>query len=50
MMHELGHLLTDPAHWSFEAITDLTFAVPAYLLGRWRLRVHDRRVHNTQEN
>lgn len=48
-MHELEHLLTNEAHWAFEAITDLTFAIPAYALGRWRLKVHDREAHNHPE-
>jgi len=45
-VNELLEILSSPAHWVFEGISDLVFAVPAYLLGRWRLRVHDRRKHN----
>ena len=48
-MHEILHILTDPAHWVGELVMDTTFAIPAYLVGRWRLRVHDRTVHG-QEN
>jgi hypothetical protein len=44
-MHEFIHLLTDPAHWSFEVVTDVVLAVPAYYVGKWRVRVHDRNVH-----
>ena len=45
MMHELGHLLTNPAHWVFEVITDFVFAVPVYYFGKWRVRAHDKKVH-----
>jgi hypothetical protein len=45
MFHELPHLLTNPDHWAFEAISDLVLAVPAYILGRIGIRRHDRRNH-----
>lgn len=46
MIHDLTHVLTDPAHWVAEGVMDLvfTFAV-AYPLAKWRVRVHDRKVH-----
>lgn len=49
-MHELTHILASPAHWIFEVVSDLVFAVPAYFIGRWRVRIHDRRVHGTSQN
>lgn len=50
-MHEFIEIVTSPGHWAFEALSDAVFAVPAYFLGRWRLRTHDRKVHSTnQEN
>ena len=47
MMRELGHLLSDPAHWAFEGITDLVYgAIAALPMSRW-LRRHDRKKHGT---
>ena len=48
-IEEVTHLLTDPAHWTFELISDLVFAVPAYMAGMWKARRmiarHDAEVH-----
>jgi hypothetical protein len=44
-MEEFQHIILSWQHWSFEAISDLAFAVPAYVVGRWSVRRHDRRVH-----
>jgi hypothetical protein len=44
-MNDFLQILTSWDHWAFEAVSDAAFAAPAYLLGRWRLRVHDRRKH-----
>ena len=44
-MHEFVHILTSWEHWAFEAISDLALALPAYLLGRFGLRRHDRTRH-----
>jgi hypothetical protein len=39
---EVGHLLTNPAHWIFEYVT----AIPGVGFGYWRGRRHDRKhVH-----
>lgn len=50
-MDEFLHLLTNPAHWGFEAVSDLVFAVPAYFAGMWRARrliaAHDQEVHDS---
>lgn len=49
MVDELLRLLSDPAHWAFEGITDLAFAGLAVVIGRhpfrrW-LERHDREKH-----
>lgn len=48
MIPELTHILADPAHWVAEFVMDFTFAIPAYFLGRWRVRVHDREKHGVE--
>jgi hypothetical protein len=48
MIHELMHIVADPAHWVGEAVMDTTFALPFYVIGRWRLKVHDRRKHGEE--
>lgn len=48
MWNEALHIVTDPAHWIGEAVMDSTFAIPAYFLGRWRLKVHDRKKHGVE--
>lgn len=50
-MHEFRQLLTDPAHWAFEAVTDVAFTGLLLLAGRipfrrW-LRRHDASAHGT---
>lgn len=46
MIHELTHVLTDPAHWIAEGVMDLVFTfVVAYPLAKWRVRAHDKKVH-----
>lgn len=45
MVSELVHLLTDPAHWAFEGVTDLVFAGFGILIGRVWVRAHDRKHH-----
>ena len=45
MTDELVHLLLNPAHWIYEGITDVAYAVPFYFIGKWRVRVHDKKVH-----
>ncbi len=50
MLNEILHIITDPAHWVGEVVMDGTLAIPAYFLGRWRLGVHDRKIHNTESN
>lgn len=47
-MDEFLHLLQNPAHWMFEVVTDLVLAVPAYFVGRWQVRRHDRKHHSHQ--
>lgn len=49
-MGELGHLLTNPAHWIFEGITDLAYTGAVLLIGRvpfrrWVQR-HDAEHHS----
>lgn len=44
-MAELGHLLTDPAHWAFELITDATVGLVFAPVWAYMLRRHDRRKH-----
>lgn len=44
-VNELGHLLTNPAHWIYEGITDVVYAIPVYFFGRWTVRRHDKKVH-----
>ena len=45
MIHELTHVLLDPAHWVAEFGMDTAYAIPVYYLGTWRVRGHDRKVH-----
>lgn len=45
MINELLYLLTDPAHWAFEGVTDLVFGGVGLLIGRFWLRGHDRKHH-----
>lgn len=45
MFEELAHLLTDPAHWAFEGVTDLVFAGVGVLIGRIWVRKHDAKHH-----
>lgn len=49
MVTELLHLLTDPAHWAFEGVTDLVFGGVGILIGRFWLKGHDRKHHNTDK-
>lgn len=44
-MSELLHLLSNPAHWAFEGISDLAFALPGFLAGRFWLKRHDAKEH-----
>lgn len=44
-MDELLHILASPAHWIFELISDIAFAIPVYYFGKWRVRAHDKKVH-----
>ena len=51
MIDELTHLLTDPAHWIFEGVTDLAYTGLILTVGRipfrrW-LRRHDAEAHST---
>lgn len=48
-MSEFWHLLQDPAHWGFEAVTDVVFTGFLFLVGRipfkrWVAR-HDQEAH-----
>lgn len=43
--HEFSHLMRDPAHWAFEFVGDFAGAALAWPYARWRIRVHDRKVH-----
>lgn len=45
-MTEFLHLLTDPAHWAFEAATDLVFGGVGVFFGRFWVRAHDRKHHS----
>lgn len=45
-MTELLHLLTDPAHWAFEVITDLMLGAVGAVAVRPLLRRHDRKHHD----
>lgn len=45
-MSEFWHLMGDPAHWGFEAVTDLVFAGLGLVVGRFWLRAHDRKHHS----
>lgn len=44
-MSELLHLLTNPAHWAFEVISDLAFAGVGALFARIWVKRHDRKHH-----
>jgi hypothetical protein len=44
-MHEFMHIVTDPSHWAFEALSDAVFAGVGALVGRFWLRRHDRKHH-----
>jgi len=46
MWGEFTHLLGDPAHWAFEAVSGAVYAVPAVIVTKWRVRIHDRKKHN----
>lgn len=47
-MNEFLELLTNPAHWGFEAVSNgLSFVIGATWHSRWVKR-HDRRVHRQQ--
>lgn len=51
MVTELKHLLSDPAHWAFEGITDVVFGGLLVIGGRipfrrW-LKHHDQEKHGT---
>jgi hypothetical protein len=46
MIGELLHLLTDPAHWAFEVVTDLILGAVGALAVRPLVRRHDRRHHS----
>jgi cytochrome oxidase assembly protein ShyY1 len=49
VVEQTQELLTNPAHWIFEIISDIVvgavLSVPAYFLGRWQVRKHDRKEH-----
>lgn len=45
IIHETLAVLGDPGHWVAEVIMDTVYAIPAFLLGRWSLRAHDRKTH-----
>ena len=45
-MSEFEHIIASWQHWTFEAISDMAFAVLAYPFARWRVRRHDRIKHN----
>ena len=52
MMSELGHLLTDPAHWVFEGVADTVFFATGWVIGRvpmahWITRHNRRHEHDT---
>lgn len=49
-MTELWHILTDPAHWMAEIVMDTVYTIPVYYLGKWRVRAHDRKVHNIKKD
>lgn len=49
-MSELLSLLTDPAHWAFEGVTDLVFAGFGILIGRVWVRAHDRKHHTKHDH
>ncbi len=44
-MSEFLEIVSSPGHWGFETVSNAAFALPAYFVGRWRLRVHDRKEH-----
>jgi hypothetical protein len=44
-MSELIHLLTNPAHWAFEGVTDLVYGGIGALVGAVWVRRHDRKHH-----
>jgi hypothetical protein len=48
MWAELTHLLSDPAHWMFEAVTDVALGLLPAKAGfrRWHER-HDREEHSS---
>lgn len=45
-MSEFIHIVSDPAHWAFEALSDLIFAGVGALFARVWIRAHDRKHHN----
>lgn len=44
-MSEFLDLLGNPAHWGFEAVTDIAFGVVASFAVRPLIRRHDRKHH-----
>ncbi len=50
MIHEIIHILTDPAHWVGEVVMDLTFTAAAYPIAKWRIKKHDQRTHGLEES
>lgn len=44
-MTEFLHIAADPAHWAFEALSDVVFGFLLYPLFRKALARHDRRKH-----
>jgi hypothetical protein len=45
-MHELLHILGDPAHWFAEVVMDGTITLAVLYPARLWLKRHDRRKHN----
>lgn len=44
-MHGFWEILTSWDHWAFEVVSDLAFTAVGYPIAKWRVRVHDKKVH-----
>lgn len=45
-MTEFLHLLGDPAHWAFEAVSDAVYTIIGAVFMRWWVKNHDRKHHS----
>lgn len=45
-MHGFTEIVTSWDHWAFEVVSDLAFTAVGYPIAKWRVRVHDKKVHS----